>query len=221
MIQFNKNAHGIAPVSQVWSLYALSQQHPWVSIIPAKLEVYGRIPQAASAVCKGQGGCFIMQRLFSRDICRVCRAFRGLVTAETCRTLEGCMGIMQVIAVPPLGPGETAGADVPVAQNSAMSNPAANPAIIQVYRQAHCGMPAHAANLLLTPALLCAVISAAAHTPHVQAASFMVTEASGSESVSVRRWLCATTSRESFISPPLSSLRCWPRRAAHRQMTFS
>ena len=42
------------------------------------------------------------------------------------------MGLAQVISVPPLGPGETAGAEVPVAQNPSMANPAANPAIIQV-----------------------------------------------------------------------------------------
>ena len=81
------------------------------------------------------------------------------------------MGIMQVISVPPLGPGETAGADVPVAQNSAMSNPAANPAIIQVHCRAPRGVPAHAADLLPKPALLYAALSAAAHAAHVQAAS--------------------------------------------------
>ena len=52
-----------------------------------------------------------------------------------CRDAEGCMGLMQVISVPPLGPGETAGAEVPVAQNPSMANPSANPAIIQVPHQ--------------------------------------------------------------------------------------
>ena len=39
----------------------------------------------------------------------------------------------QVISIPPLGPGDAAGAEVPVTQNPAMSNPAANPATIQVH----------------------------------------------------------------------------------------
>lgn len=38
----------------------------------------------------------------------------------------------QVVSVPPLGPGETAGAEVPITQNPTMANPGANPAIIQV-----------------------------------------------------------------------------------------
>ncbi|CAK0783703.1 hypothetical protein CVIRNUC_006902 [Coccomyxa viridis] len=40
--------------------------------------------------------------------------------------------VSQVISIPPLGPGDAAGAEVPVTQNPAMSNPTANPATIQV-----------------------------------------------------------------------------------------
>lgn len=57
----------------------------------------------------------------------------GLGGASSMQEHSGLYGALQVISVPPLGPGETAGAEVPVAQNPAMANPAANPAIIQVH----------------------------------------------------------------------------------------
>ncbi len=65
----------------------------------------------------------------------------GCWSTEACRGIEGCVGMVQVISVPPLGPGESAGAEVPVAQNPAMSNPAANPAIIQVRRRGPMAYP--------------------------------------------------------------------------------
>ncbi|CAL8461997.1 g1528 [Coccomyxa elongata] len=45
---------------------------------------------------------------------------------------HGVAPASQVVQVPPLGPGETAGASVPLTTNPALINPAANPATIQV-----------------------------------------------------------------------------------------
>ncbi|KAK9908655.1 hypothetical protein WJX75_001085 [Coccomyxa subellipsoidea] len=48
------------------------------------------------------------------------------------KNTHGIAPTSQVVSVPPLGPGETAGASVPLTVNPALINPAANPNVIQV-----------------------------------------------------------------------------------------
>ncbi|EIE25043.1 Adaptor protein complex beta subunit [Coccomyxa subellipsoidea C-169] len=48
------------------------------------------------------------------------------------KNAHGVAPTSQVVSVPPLGPGETAGASVPLTTNPALINPAANPSVIQV-----------------------------------------------------------------------------------------
>jgi hypothetical protein len=72
---------------------------------------------------------------------------------------------LQVVAVPPLGPNEAAGATVPLTINPALLNPAANPALIQAREPAAASSGMHAPPRILALGGHGGMMSAATCTP--------------------------------------------------------